>query len=54
MDTDNVNIRKISRFFTSLSPEEMDQLFYKKDKHMEYVADLDVDGYCLHWKDMWI
>lgn len=43
-DTDNVDIRKISRFLASLSPEEMDRLFYKKDQHIEYVADLDTEG----------
>ena len=43
-DTDNVNIRKISRFLATLSLEEMDLLFYKKDQHIEYRANLDEEG----------
>lgn len=51
-DTDNVNIRKISCFFASLSPEEMDRLFYKKDKHIEYIAGLDEEGCARYIEEM--
>lgn len=44
IDMDNVNSQKNSRFLASLSPEEMEMLFYKKDKHIDYIANLDEEG----------
>lgn len=40
----NENCQKISRFLQSLSTADIERLFSKKDRHINYIASLDHDG----------
>ena len=46
----NENCRKIRQFLHTLDITDIDRLFKKKDKHINYVASLDRDG-CLQYAE---
>lgn len=46
----NENCEKISRFLHSLNTADIDRLFRKKDRHINYIASLDHNG-CLHYAE---
>lgn len=46
----NENCQKISQFLHTLSITDIDRLFKKKDKHINYVASLDQEG-CLQYAE---